>query len=414
MTSGPLRNMTVVTLMSVFLAAAPLGAAETTNWPGWRGPRGDGHASDARAPKTWDATTVAWKAPLPGIGQSSPVIWGERMFLTSSLDNGAQRLVFCVSTRDGQVLWQHTAWKGEPEKSHAMNGWASATCVTDGEVVVAFFGKGGLHAFALDGTPLWSRDLGIFESPWGVAACPVIVDDVVIQNGDSDRDAFIEAFDRKTGKTIWRKPRPAHRGWSTPIVWRHGDRRLLILNGHAGVTAYDPTSGEEAWFVKNAAGRGEPTVTPGAGLLFVVCGLAGNMSALRPADDAEKPREAWSAPRRGGRDLPSPIVVGEYLLVTSMNGIATCYEASSGKELWKERLNGQFSSSPIAANGLAYLQSEAGETVVIEPGPTFKVIARNSVGAASDELFRASLVASGGRIYARSNKVLYCIGAPTP
>ena len=132
---------------------------------------------------------IVWKTPLPGIGQSSPIIWGDRIFLTSALDGGRERLVFCVDRASGKILWQHSAWKGEPEKSTIMNGWASASCVTDGEVVVAFFGRGGLHAYRVDGKPLWSRDLGRFEGPWGTAACPIIVDDLVIQNCDADVDA---------------------------------------------------------------------------------------------------------------------------------------------------------------------------------------------------------------------------------
>jgi outer membrane protein assembly factor BamB len=291
-----------------------------------------------------------------------------------------------------------------------MNGWASATCATDGEVVVAFFGKGGLHAYTVEGKHLWSRDLGAFEGPWGTAACPIIIGDLVVQNGDADKGAFLEAFDKKTGKTVWRVPRPDHRGWSTPLLWKGHDRTEMVLNGHEGVTAYDYLSGKTLWFTKNSNGRGEPTVTPGADMLYVVCGLAGDMYALKTSQKPGEPEVAWSSPRRGGRDLPSPIVVGDYVIVSSMAGITTCYDAKSGKELWKERLEGKFSSSPIAVDGLALFQSEAGETLAIAPGPAFKVVHKNSLGSRPDELFRASLTPLGGRIYARSDKGLYCIG----
>jgi outer membrane protein assembly factor BamB len=365
-------------------------------------------------PTRWDASSVVWKTPLRGRGQSSPTIWGDRIFLTTALEDGKQRVVFCVDARNGQVLWEQVAWTGTPEPSHGMNGWASATCATDGEVVAAFFGKGGLHAYSVEGKHLWSRDLGTFEGPWGTAASPVIVGGAVIQNGDSDRDAFLEAFDRQTGQTVWRRPRPGHRGWSTPILIQRGGHEELVLNGHTGVTAYDPATGTERWFTKNSNGRGEPTVTPGAGFLYVVCGLPGDMYALRPGDAGTQPPVAWKASRRGGRDVAPPIVVGNYVIVASLNGIATCYEAESGKELWKERLGGQFSSAPIAVGGLVLHQNEVGETVVIQPGPALQVVARNSLGAGPDELFRASLTPCGGRMYSRSNKYLYCLGERRP
>jgi outer membrane protein assembly factor BamB len=176
------------------------------------------------------------------------------------------------------------------------------------------------------------------------------------------------------------------------------------------VTAYDPLTGTELWFTKSSTGRGEPTVTPGSEFLYVVCGLGGDMYALRLTDASNSPQVVWSAPRRGGRDLPAPIAVGDYVIVSSMSGIATCYDAKTGKEHWKERLGGQFSSSPIAIAGLVYFQNEAGETVVIEPAPTLRIVARNSLGGGPDELFRASLTPLDGRIYSRSTTHLYCIG----
>lgn len=150
-------------------------------WPSWRGPRGDGHSTEKDVPIHWDAKSIIWKTPLPGNGQSSPVVWGERIFLTAALDKGKKRIVFCVDRKTGSILWQREAWSGVPEPSHPMNGWASPTCATDGERVVAFFGKGGLHCYSVDGKHLWSRDLGSFPGPWGTAACPIIVGDLVIQ-----------------------------------------------------------------------------------------------------------------------------------------------------------------------------------------------------------------------------------------
>jgi hypothetical protein len=293
-----------------------------------------------------------------------------------------------------------------------MNGWASATCATDGEVVIAFFGRAGLHAYTLEGKHLWSQDLGDFESPWGVAACPIIVGDLVVQNGDSDVDAFIAAYDKHTGKQVWRTKRPDHRGWSTPIVVRVGDHDELVINGDDGVRGYDLKTGSELWFCHGFNGRGEPTVTPAGDVLCVVNGLKGDFYAVRPggSGDVTTSHMAWHTPRKGSRDCPSPIVVGKFVVVCDMGGIATCYSTMDGAELWKERLGGKISASPIAAAGLAYFQFEDGITFVIRPGPKLDIVAENALAPADDEIFRASLTPSEGQIFSRSDRVLYCIG----
>lgn len=403
-------TMCFIPLGALLLAAAPAFAGP--NWPRWRGPRCDGHVEGTSVPVDWDAASIVWKAPLKGIGQSSPIVWGDRIFLTSALEGGRKRLVFCLDARDGHTLWEQVAWTGEPEPIHQMNSWASATCATDGKIVVASFGRGGLHAYTIDGEHLWSLDLGKFECPWGTAACPVIVGDLVIQNGDADADAFIAAFDKQSGKKIWRQPRPNNRGWSTPIVIEAAGRTELALNGHTGVTAYDPATGEELWHCQSFAGRGEPTVTPAGELLFAVNGLSGDVYAVRPGGkgDVTATRMAWHTPRRGGRDTPSPIAIGEYILVTDMKGVITCYDRDSGREVWKQRVCESIASSPIAAAGLAYFQDETGQTVVIKPGPKLEMVARNSLGA-ENEIFRASLAPHAGRLLSRSQTTLYCISA---
>jgi outer membrane protein assembly factor BamB len=391
----------------------PTAVPGATNWPQWRGPREDGHSSETGLPVKWSAENVAWKTQLPGIGQSSPIIWGDRIFLTSALEKGKERLVFCVDRKSGKIVWQQSAWKGQPEKSHVMNGWASASCVTDGEIVAAFFWIGGIHAFTVDGKPLWSRDLGKFESPWGVAACPIMVDNLIIQNCDADTDACLVALDKKTGKEVWRTKRRDYRGWSTPIVIGTGQRRELVLNGHEGVQAYDPATGKDLWFCKSTVGRGEPTPTPAGKGLFIINGLkGGDVYLVRPGGrgDVTSTHMAWSTPRKGARDTPSPIVIGDYIIATDMEGVFTCYSAADGHIYWKERLEGKYSGSPIAAGGLAYFLNEEGKTMVIKPGPKLELIAENPLPAAKDEIFRASLTPCDGQLFARSTTILYCIG----
>jgi outer membrane protein assembly factor BamB len=407
-----MKSFASITTAFLFIASLQTSAADS-NWPRWRGPDGNGQSTETNIPTKWSAADIIWKTPLKGSGQSSPIIWGDRIFLTSALGSGKTRLVMCLDRKSGKILWEKEAWNGTPEPSHAQNGWASASCATDGERVVAFFGKGGLHCYDFEGKLLWSRDLGAFPGVWGTAASPIIVGDMVIQNCDAAGEGLLVALDKKTGKDIWREKRPAPErgGWTTPILVDVGGKKELVLNGEAMVTAHDPATGKQLWSCKSFIGRGDPTVTLGNGLLFVVNGQPGDIYAIKPggSGDVTKSHMAWHTPRKNGRDQPSPILVGDYLVVASMTGMTTCYQASAGKPLWTERLKGVFSSSPIAANGLVYFQNEAGETVAIKPGPALEIVNTNTLGA-SGEVFRASLTPCNGQMFSRSDKVLYCIG----
>ncbi len=402
-------------VLSLVILLSGRAAAADGDWPGWRGPLCDGHSTESSVPVSWDEKTIVWRTALPGDGQSSPVIAGDRIFLTTALQGGRQRVVLGVDRQNGKIVWQETVWTGEPEKTHAMNGWASATCATNGEHVVAFFGRGGLHCFDVAGKKLWSKDLGTFEGPWGTGASPLIVDNLVLQNCEAEEQASLTAFDIQTGEVAWKTPRdiPQRGGWSSPVLLSDGKRREVVLNGFNGVTGYDPASGKKLWFCKSFAGRGEPTATPGQGLLFLLNGLAGDVYAVKPGGegDVTQSRMAWHTPRRVGRDQPSPIVIGDFMLAVSMDGIGCCYDVKSGRELWKDRIGGKHTSSPIAANGLAYFQSDSGETIVVKPGPQLDVVHRSQLPAASDEIFRASLAPSRGQMFSRSNKTLYCLAS---
>ena len=389
-------------------------APPTSAWPGWRGPTSDGHSAEKDLPTKWTEESVEWKTPLKGAGQSSPVIWGERIFLTQALEKGRQRVVVCIDRRTGKVEWEKTAWTGEPEPSHAMNGWASATCAVDGERVYAFFGRGGgLQCFTLDGTPVWSKDLGRFEGPWGTASSPVLAGELVIQNCDSDKDARLVAFNRKTGEEVWSAAREPNRGWSTPVLVDTGTRKELVLNGHTGVIAYAPDTGKELWICRCPAGRGEPTVTPAGGILYVSNGLSGaGVYAIRPggSGDVTATHRLWMT-KSGERDTPSPVVIGDTVMVMSLRpDLLSGYEAATGKSLWRIRVGGQSSSSPISYGGLAFVVLESGETVVVDPKTDEKIVARNKVNSATGEIFRACLTPSDGQIFLRSDRMLYCIG----
>lgn len=409
-----MRTLPAVILVAVVLGlvSSPLAAEE--NWARWRGPHGDGHAHEEGLPVEWSADDVAWKAPLEGWGQSSPIIWGDRIFLTTALDKGAKRVVLCFDRTNGEKLWEQVAWTGEPEPTHNMNGWASASCTTDGEHVWAFFGHGGgLFCYTVAGELVWNAGndrLGGFEGPWGTAACPVLVGDLVIQNCDSDSSAFLAAFDKTTGKEVWRVERPETRGWSTPILREIDGRTELILNGHYGVVSYDPETGREYWNCKDVRGRGTPTVTPlGNGNLVALSGRGGgDLYAVEPGGNGEKPR-VWTQRRQGGRDLSSPVVIGEHLLLVNMQGILQEYTAG-GDEVYKARLDGAYTATPIAYDGKAFFLNEAGATVVVTPGSELDVVATNDIGAGKGELFRASITPSEGQVFLRSDKFLYCVG----
>ncbi len=300
------RRLLLASLMCASLCQCAVDAEG--DWPQWRGPSSDGNSTESNIPVTWDDKSVVWKTELPGNGQSSPVILGDRIFLTSSLEAGKQRVVFGLDRKTGKLLWQETVWTGTPEATHKMNGWATATCATDGKHVVAFFGKGGIHGFDLDGKKLWSKDLGKFDGPWGAAASPLIVDGLVIQNCDAVGEASLLALEVASGKVVWQTPRdvPPRGGWSSPVLVNAGSRREVVLNGEEVVTGYDPLSGKKLWTCKAFNGRGEPTVTPGHGLLYVVNGKPGDFYALRPGGEGDVTQShlAWHTPRKSGRDQP--------------------------------------------------------------------------------------------------------------
>ncbi len=410
-----MKSPACLSLVAAFVVAGlPSHLTAEENWPQFRGPSGTGHSEATDLPVEWDAAAVKWKTALKGGGQSSVVNWGDKLFVTSASDDGGTRWIHCLSRETGELLWERDVSVPASETPHKMNSFATPTCATDGERVIAFFGPGGLHSFDLDGNPQWSRQLGEFPGPWGVAASPIIDGDLVIQNCDAEGVSSLVALNKKTGEPVWKTPRKdaPRGGWSTPIIIQTDTRRELILNGEFGVNAYDPATGADLWFCEGFTGRGAPTPDYAHGLLFVVNGKPGNNYAVKPggSGDVTKTHRVWDARRQGGRDLPSPVVVGDYLLISSMSGILTTYDAMTGAIHFTERLDAPMSGAPMVANGLVYFQMETGEVVVVRPGKTLDIVARNSLGSGAEEIFRSSLSPIRGRIYARSGTMVYCVG----
>jgi outer membrane protein assembly factor BamB len=407
-----MKHSTVV--LSLCLALT-LAADAAENWSRFRGPTGTGHHTGAALPTKWSADNVLWRVELKGEGFSSPVNWGDRIFLTAATDQGRARHVLALDASSGKLLWEKSIPCAAPGKSHKMNGFATPSCLTDGERVIAFFGAGGIHCFYLDGKPLWSQSLGEFAGPWGSAASPVFAGNLVIQNCDAQGASFIAALDKKTGKTAWRTPRGEKPmgGWSTPIEIPAGKRAELVVNSEQGLDAYDPATGKHLWHCKGFNGRGEPVPEFAHGMVIVLNGKSGDLYAVRPggSGDVSESHRVWHTPRPKVRDIPSPIVVGDYLFAIDMKGNATTYEARTGKVLWTEKIPGAYTASPVESAGLIYLNTESGETLVIKPGPKLNLVARNSIGDHGAELFRASIAPIAGRLYLRSDRALYCIGA---
>ena len=387
------------------------------NWSQFRGPTGRGHSEAKGLPRIWDESNISWKASLRGIGQSSPVNWGNQLFLTSASEDGTERYIMAYTVSSGELLWERAISCEVPEEFHQMNSQATPTCATDGNSVVAFFGPGGLHAFTMDGERKWSLDLGEFPGTWGTAASPVIHDGKVIQNCDATGISRLVAVDLETGDLLWDSPREdkPKGGWSTPILIEHDGQKELILNGEFGVRGYSPDTGEELWFCQAFNGRGSPVPEFFDGKLYVVNGKPGDTYCVKPggSGNVTETHMLWHASRKGGRDLPSPAVVNGTLFISSMSGIASSYDADSGETHYVERLGEgiEIAAAPLVVDGLIYLQTvRGGDVIVVRPGKKLAILAVNSLGEmASEEIFRATIAPITGKLFIRSGKTLYCV-----
>jgi outer membrane protein assembly factor BamB len=429
------RRQTALLVAFLLMGSA---SARADNWAQWRGPTGQGYSDDARVPLKWsDNENLLWKTKIPGTGNSSPIVWGDRVFLTAASPDGHERYVLCVRAADGKVLWQETAAKDDsPEKTHAWNTYASPSCATDGKHVYAFFGTPGLFCYDFDGKQVWKQTFGVFttETGWGVAASPFLFDDLVIQNCDNDGAPGLRpgekgltaapmaliALDKATGKERWRTERNMGRGFSTPLLLTGTDgRKELVLNGPRGVWAYEPKTGKELWHCERPRDDesylfGEPMPVFTKDVLFALSGRPGPAQLIRRggSGDVTATNVAWTISRKGSRDVASPILWEElvYAADSSGSGFLGCYDLKSGALVYKEkqRLGKTVTASPVAVRGKLLFVLESGETIVLEPGREFKVVGRNALSDTT--AFRASPAIAYGRLYLRSQTHLYCIG----
>lgn len=426
-------------------AVSTTAALQAANWPQWRGPDGQGVSSEAGLPSEWSPTAnLAWKTELPGYGQSQPIVWGSRVFLTADVEGGPapeghkapvhlmegqpwvhpdsvgiDKLhtlkVLALDLESGKLLWERTAYEGPVfDHRHRRSSYAAPTMVTDGTTVVAYFGPEGLYGYDFDGTLKWKADVGKFPLlGMGTGTSPVLHENLVIIQRDENEgaDSLLLAFDISTGREVWRTKRAIGASWSTPVVVRTGARAELVTNGSEFIIAYDPKTGQELWRTKGVESNAIHTPMTGHGLVIVTAGYpAKKVIAIRPGGSGDitgTDRIVWQYDRGTGYVI-SPILYGDYVYLVSDKGIISCLDARTGEvkyEGGRVPVPATFMASPVAFGGKLLLTSIDGDTYVIKAGPVHEVLGTNAIG----EPAASTPSISQGRILVRGSKHLYCI-----
>jgi outer membrane protein assembly factor BamB len=413
--------MRVLTYCTIFLLVWA-NQTRAENWPGWRGPRGDGTSAEKNLPTTWSPKeNVRWKVKLPGPGNSSPIVWGKRIFLTQSLDKkGTERAVLCFDRTDGKLLWQKSIpFKGQ-EPTHDTNPYCAPTPVTDGERVIASHGSAGVVCYDFDGKQLWHRDLGPFIHIWGTAASPVLYENLVILNCGPGERTFLLAMDKQTGKEIWKVEEPGGKSgengdsewvgsWSTPRVVKVQGQDQLIMTWPHAVKAYDPRTGAVLWTCGGLTllVYTSPLVTPE--VVVAMSGFHGSALAVKTGGkgDVKRTHRLWHHSEKNPQRIGSGIIVGDYVyMVNAGPGTVQCIELKTGKDRWEgKHLGSAFWASLVLADGKLYATDQEGDTFVFAAKPEFEQLSRNSLG----EHTNASLAISDGDILIRTYDHFWCI-----
>ena len=444
----------VAALALAFLAgpAVPAGAQSAApspsvsdDWPQWRGPLATGAAPAGDPPSSWSETeNVRWKIEIPGFGQASPIVWGDRVFVLTAIpagpgdDSGGgffsrlrrrfmgtvrsgdllRFVIVALDRRDGSVVWERTAVTEQPhEGRHNTGSWASGSAVTDGQVVCAFFGSRGLFCYDMDGNLLWDRDFGDMRirMGFGEGASPALHGDAIVVVWDHEGQSFITALDKRTGAERWRADRDESTSWSTPLVVEHAGGVQVVTSATDGVRGYDFETGELLWEGEGVTTNAIPSPVAAGGIAYLMSGYRGNrlyavdLSSAR-GDIARGGAIVWSLDRDTPY-VPSPVVHDGILYFTKSNsGILSAYDAASGENLYGPvRLSGirDVYASPVVAGGRLYVTSRDGATLVAKAGPEFEILSMNRL----DDDFDASPAVAGGEIYLRGRQYLYCIAA---
>jgi outer membrane protein assembly factor BamB len=448
--SEPAKTETAPAASSV----SPFTVKTGGNWPSFRGLNATGVADGENPPMKWDgekSVNIRWKTPIPGLAHSSPVVWGNKVFLTTAISsNPDSKLrhglygdvapdkdlskhtwkVYCLDKQTGKILWERVVAEATPEvKRHPKSTQANSTPATDGKNVALLTGNGELLVYDIQGNQLWKKDLGVLNSgwfydpdyEWGYGSSPILYKNLVIVQCDLQKNSYIAAFDVKTGKQVWLTPREEIPSWGSPTIHVGKERAELITNGTGFVRGYDPITGKELW---KLAGNSEITVptpfvahdliyvtsgyTPVQPIYAIKLGAKGDISLKK--DQESNQFVAWSK-QRGGPYMPTPIVYGDYLYTCANSGVVTAYNAKTGERIYQQRLGGKgsayaFTASPVAADGKLYFTSEDGEIFVIKAGPTYEVLSVNKLG----EVILATPAISQKMLIVRTINHLYGIG----
>lgn len=395
------------------------------NWPQFRGPTGQGHSSETNVPLRWSVTNnIVWKTPIPGESWSSPIVWGDRLFVTTATDLGESCRVLELDRRSGKLLWDKEVFKQTPRHKQERNTFATPTPATDGERVYACFGDGSFAALDFDGNVLWVNRDYKFYGEHGLGTALRLHGGLLImaRDGSSDGDdkklgwqkpwgqSYVLALDARTGKERWKTGRGLSRiSHGTPVICDQEGKTIVVSEAGDVVQGFDLTTGARLWS-DEAIGEGKvPSPVVGDGLVFTAGGWGGKETIkafkIGGAGDLKEKQLVWEQ-KKGMPKVPSMIYVKPHLFAITDGGIASCLNGSTGEMVWQERIGGNFSASPVAAQGRIYFVADGGETTVIEAGPEFKVLARNPLA----EKVQASPAISQGQIFIRTENSLFCIG----
>ena len=439
------RRISLALIAAMSVGMLTTASSLAGNWPQWRGPDGSGISNEKNLPAEWSVSkNIKWKTPVEGRGHSSPIVWGKMIFLTTAIEGevvpgakaakhmmdnkefihpdsvGANKKhtfkVMALNRETGKVLWDVVAFEGTPyDDRHRKSSYAASTPATDGKMVYAFFGSEGLYAYDYSGKLAWKADLGKMGTVgMGTGTSPIIFENLVIVQCDEENGeaSFIIGLDKKTGKEVWRTARKVQVSWATPLLVKTAKRSELITSGTESIVSYDPATGKELWTHKGVESNAIPSPVANSEMVYLVAGFPAKIAmAIRlgaSGDLTGTPNVPWKY-TKGTAYVPSPILYGDYLYLTTDRGILTCIDAKTGEvkyEGGRVPVPATFTASPVAFEGKILLTSEDGDTYIVKAGPKHEVIGTNSVG----EPVYASPAIADGRIFIRGEKNLYCIG----